>query len=315
MQERFLKLRNLILYSINKKERRKLKSQKTKLRLSPPNTPLGVIERIIGISFGSMLMAISINALIAPYGLLSGGISGLALLTKYVFNLPIPLGIFLFNVPIFIWGIKCLSKSFLVYSFVGIITLIIALPLTKPFIPIPDLDLILVSISSGIVNGIGGGIIFKYGGSPGGTSIIAMIMKKKRNISIGSFSFYSNALILALSLFFFDLKITLYTAVSIWISGKMNDYVIDGINRNKSVIIISDKSAEIAMHIMKDLHRGVTYLEGCGAFSGCHKSVINCVVSNYEIAKLREIVANLDQQAFMFITDVTEVSGKGFTWG
>lgn len=273
-----------------------------------------IFLKIVGISIGAIITAVSINALAAPYGLLSGGASGLALLGNYIFNLPIYLGILLINIPIFIWGLKILNRSFMVYSLIGTISLIIALPLTKPYLPVPQLDLFLVSLFSGLVNGIGGGIIFKYGGSSGGTSIISMIAKKKRNISIGASSFYSNLIILILSLFFFDLKITLYTGISMWVSGRMTDYVIEGMNRNKSVIIISDKSTAIGKQIIEELHRGVTYLEGYGAFSGNHKTIINCVVNNYEIAKLKELVLNIDQQAFMFFTDVTEVSGKGFTW-
>lgn len=270
--------------------------------------------KLTGVCIGAVITAISINALIVPYGLLSGGVSGLALLGKYIFDLPVYLGILILNIPIFIWGLKILNRSFIIYSLIGTVVLIISLPLTKPYIPIPQLDLFLVSLFSGLLSGIGGGIIFKYGGSSGGTSIISMIMKKKRNISVGVFSFYCNLVILGLSLFFFDLKIALYTAISMWASGKMTDYVIEGINRTKSVIIISDKSTAIGKLIIEELHRGVTYLEGYGAFSGNHKTVINCVVNNYEIAKLRDLVLNTDQQAFMFVTDVAEVSGKGFTW-
>jgi uncharacterized membrane-anchored protein YitT (DUF2179 family) len=99
-----------------------------------------------------------------------------------------------------------------------------------------------------------------------------------------------------------------------WVGGKVTDAVIEGFNHNKSVMIISDKSSEIAGRIMNDLHRGVTYLEGQGAYSGQPKLVISCVVSHYEIPKLNEIVHSIDNKAFIYITETIEVNGKGFTW-
>lgn len=273
-----------------------------------------IFIRLGGISFGAILLAISYNALAIPYGLLSGGIGGIALLCNYVFGLPVHLGFLFFNIPIFVLGLKELDREFIIYSLICTIMVIFALPLTAPFIPYLDLDLILVAIFSGILAGTGIGIVFKFGGSTGGNDVISMIMKKKKNISIGSFSFFFNMMVLIASLYFFDLKISLYTAISMWFNGKMINIVIDGINHNKSVTIISDQNQIIAQQIMSELHRGVTYLKGEGAFSGNSKIVINCVLNHFEIAKIKQIVFNIDPQAFMYVTEIKEVSGKGFTF-
>jgi uncharacterized membrane-anchored protein YitT (DUF2179 family) len=271
------------------------------------------IKSIAGITIGAILLAIAINAIIIPTGLLSGGAGGLALVGQYLFKLPVDIGMLLINIPIFIWGIKELNKRFIVYSLIGTAVTIIAIPITRPLVVVPKLDLFLASITSGVLMGIGVGLILKCGASTGGTDIVAMIMKKKKNMSVGTVSFAFNLIVLAISAFYFNLSITLYTAVSMYVTGKVIDFVLEGLNRNKSIMIVSDKSHEIADKIMKELGRGVTYLEGQGAYSGEQKLVINCVVNNFEVAKVKEIVREFDKQAFMFFTDTAEVSGKGFT--
>lgn len=273
-----------------------------------------VLVRLAGIATGAALIAISINAFIIPYGLLSGGVSGLSLMINYLTGFPVYLGIFLINLPIFLWGLKELDHQFIIYSAAGTIVLILVLPLSRPYIPVYELDLFLASLFSGISTGLGSGIVLKYGASTGGTDIISMIAKKKKNISVGATSFYCNIAVLLPSLYFFDLKIAMYTAISMWIGGKVIDTVIEGFNHNKSVMIISDRSAEIADRIIYDMHRGVTYLEGQGAYSGQPKHVISCVVSHYEIPRLNEIVHSIDKKAFIYVTETVEVKGRGFTW-
>lgn len=275
---------------------------------------LSLTKIFFWISVGSVLLAFSYNTFVIPFGLLSGGISGLALMGNYLFNFPVYLGIGLLNLPLFIWGLIELDRRFILYSLVGMCVLILALPLTKPFTPQVDLDLFLAAMVAGVVGGIGGGIVFRCGASGGGTDIAGMIMKKKINLSIGSFSFYVNIVILGLFLFFFSPKIVMYTAFSIWVGGRVTDFVIDGPNRNKAVTIISDKGEEIAKRIMIDLNRGVTFLNGEGAYSGESKKVINSVVNNYELAKVRALVLEIDKKAFMYVNDTAEVLGKGYTW-
>ena len=289
--------------------------RKTRVRLAKAERfGLKFLIKLIGITTGSVLIAIAYNTLIIPYGLLTGGIGGLSLMGNYLFGFPIYLVIFLLNIPLFIWGMKELDREFIFYSIIGTAALIIALPLTKPYIYTPNVDLFLVSIFSGVVVGLGVGIILKFGGSSGGIDIVSIIMKKKANISIGAFSFFANLIVLAFSLFFFKFNLVLYTCVSMWVSGKVTDAVLEGFNHKKSVTIISDKNEIIAERIMNEINRGVTYLEGYGGFTGERKAVINSIVNNFENAKLKEIISEEDPAAFVVITDAIEVSGKGFTY-
>lgn len=272
-----------------------------------------IAKKLAVITAGSIILAISYNAFVVPNKLLSGGISGLALIGKYTLGIPLYAGIALLNIPVFWLGLKKLNREFVFYSIVGLLVEIIALILTKPLIPAPQLDLFLASVFSGVLGGVGSGLILKEGASTGGTDILSMIAKKEKNISIGSSFFIFNLFVITLSLFFFDLKIALYTIVSMWVNGKVTDSVINGFNTNKSVVIISDYSSQIAERIMTELNRGVTFLKGQGAYSGDDRHVINCVASHYEIAKIKEIVYETDPKAFMFITEIVEVLGKGFT--
>lgn len=289
-------------------------TEKTAVELTRlKRTGFNIAKKLIGIIIGSLLVAISFNALILPYDLLTGGAGGLALIGKYVFDLPVHIGFLLINIPIFFWGLKELDREFMLYSLIGTVVVIIALPFSKPFIPVPELDLFLAAVFSGILSGMGIGIVLKFGASTGGPDILSVIMKKKRNISVGAFAFYFNIFVLALSLCFFDLKILLYTVISMWAAGKATDVVVEGVSKNKSVMIISEKNDIISERIIKDLQRGVTCLEGYGAFSGNKKQVLNCVVNHFEIAKLKEIVDEIDEKAFMFVTETVEVAGRGFT--
>lgn len=274
---------------------------------------LSIILRLLAISIGAVIIAISYNALVIPNGLLSGGVAGIALIGNYLLGIPFYLGVLMLNIPIFLFGLKELNWRFIVYSLIGTAAMVVALPLTKPYTPVPHLDLFLAAVFSGAIGGIGKGIILKYGASTGGTDILSILAKKRWNISVGAFSFYCNLLVILVSLFLFDIKIALYTIVSMWVGGKAIDTVIDGLNRNKSVMIISEQSVEIAGRIMNEVSRGVTFLEGQGAYSGDPKKVINCVVNHYEIPKVKEIVLDVDPQAFMFVRETVEVSGQGFT--
>lgn len=271
-----------------------------------------IFKELLGITLGAVILAIAFNTLIIPYQLLSGGVGGLALMGNYLFALPVSLGIFLLNIPIFLWALKELDRKFILYSLLGTIIMTVALPLTRPYLEVPKIDLFLAAIYGGVGVGLGAGIVFRFGASTGGTDIISIVMKKKKNIPVGTFSFFTNIAVMTLFIFIFDIKIVLYTALSMWVSGKVTDFVIDGINRNKSVTIISDNHTLIAKRILQELNRGVTLLDGHGGFSGSSKQVITCVVNNFEIGKLKELVFATDNRAFVFITEITDVTGEGF---
>lgn len=272
-----------------------------------------VAVNLLTVSAGALLMAVSLNTLLIPYGLLSGGVTGLALILFYLLKVPVFLSILLLNVPIFWWGGREINRKFLLYSLTGTLALTALLPATHGLVLIPQIDLILVAIFGGALSGTGLGLVFRGHGSTGGTDIIAIILRKKKSLGIGEVGFYSNLLIIAISLMFFPLNTGLYTIISMFVAGKMTDVVITGLNTSKSVIVVSSKSFQIGNRIINEMHRGVTYFAGIGAFTREEKAVVNCIANRFEVARLKSIVAETDPNAFVYISDASEVLGKGFT--
>lgn len=262
---------------------------------------------------GTLIVAISINTFIIPHGLLSGGVSGLAILLHYLTGVPVSAAIFLMNIPIFWWGAREINRQFLLYSLLGTASLTLFIQITTGLFPVPEVDLVLAAIFGGALSGTGLGLVFRGHGSTGGTDIIAMVLRKKKNLGIGEVAFYANIIVIGLSLSLFPVNIGLYTIVSMFVASKVTDSVMVGLNTKKSVIIVSDHSIVIGERIINDLHRGVTYFSGTGAYTKANKAVVNCVVNRFEIARLKTLVEGIDPNAFMYISDASEVLGKGFS--
>lgn len=272
-----------------------------------------ILTNILTITAGAFLMAVSINAFLIPHGLLAGGVTGVALVAYYLLKIPVSIGIFLLNIPVFWLGAREINRQFILYSLLGTLLLTVLLPATSGLVPIPQIDLFLAAVFGGALNGAGLGLVFRSHGSTGGADIIAAVLRKKLGLGIGEVGFYSNLAVIGISLIFFPISIGLYTIIYMFTAGKITDVVIMGLNTNKSVIIISNKSFQIGDRIINELHRGVTYLTGIGAYTRKETSVVNCVVNRFEIARLKSIVLQADPEAFMYISDASEVLGRGFS--
>jgi len=268
-------------------------------------------SRVSGILLGSLIIACSVNGLLIPHKLLSGGVTGLAMLLQYFFQLPTGLTILIINIPIFALGLKYISKRFAVLSLIGMLGFSFFLTLTRK-ITIPIDDLILVAVFGGILNGIGMGIVFRKRGSLGGSDIIAVIFNKYSSFSIGSVLMATNGIILLLSAVYFNVQLALYTMISMYISTQVIDFVQEGLNHRKSIIIISDKQEEITSAILEKLNRGVTFLHGEGAYTHREKEIIYCIIKTMELPKLKDLVTRIDPKAFMSVSDTKEVLGRGF---
>ncbi|NLI14144.1 YitT family protein [Pelotomaculum propionicicum] len=289
--------------------------QNLRSRFPPAEALKSIFINLLFILAGTLLVALSLNTIYIPHGLLAGGITGLALVLFYLFKIPVYLSIILLNIPVFWWGAREINRSFLFYSLAGTIALSAQLPATQGCLPVPQIDLILAAIYGGAISGVGFGLVFRGQGSTGGTDIVAVILRKKKNLGIGEITFYSNLLVITISLLFFPLNTGLYTIISMFVTGKIIDIVITGLNTSKSVIIVSNQSSQIGGRIINELHRGVTYFVGAGAFTQKEKNVVNCVVHRFELARLKRIVTEVDPEAFMYISDASEVLGKGFSRG
>ncbi|ACV62103.1 protein of unknown function DUF161 [Desulfofarcimen acetoxidans DSM 771] len=290
---------------------------KDKLVLLCNNLKTCSIRRILTNLFliftGAFVVALSLNMLIIPHHLLTGGITGIAIILKYLIKTPVAWMILFLNIPIFVWGYREINKTFFIYSLIGTFALSIMISITRNLFPVPQIDLILVAIFGGALNGAGFGLIFRGNGSTGGTDIIAIVLRKKKNLGLGEVTFYFNLIVILVSLIFFPVNVGLYTIISMYVASNIMDTVIIGVNTKKSVIIISDRPTQIGNCIINELHRGVTYFVAQGAYSKMNKTVVNSVINRFELAHLKDIVTRVDPGAFVYISDASEVLGQGFT--
>ena len=217
------------------------------------------------------------------------------------------------NVPLFILGGMKIGKKFFWGSLIGIVTVTAALELFTR-IPVPQTEPLLACIYGGVLIGGGLGIVFMAGASTGGSDIIVRLLKRKwRNVPIGTINMCFDLVVMVLTGFAFgDMSKALYTGITVFISGKVLDMVVYSFDYSKVTLIISEKHNEIADRILKKLERGVTYLNGEGAYSHTEKKVILTAVKRYQLADLKQLVVDVDPDAFVIVQEAHQVLGDGF---
>ena len=268
---------------------------------------------LLMIAVGSLISATGINAFLVPHKFLSSGVSGLSQLFSYLTPVSVGTYVLLLNIPVFIMGWFTVGRIFVLGSAVGLLTFTGSLYATAwmaatGWAPEP----ILSALIGGVLSGAGTGLVFRANSSHGGIDIIAAAIKKRRSLSIGTVAFLFNAVIVALLAFIFGLHAALYTIVAQFCSSLALDRVMLGLDTSRAIFIISGKPQEIAALILKKLNRGVTYLEGEGAYLGRRQRVIYCVVLLSQLARVKHYVRTVDPHAFLTVAEVSEVSGQGF---
>lgn len=263
-------------------------------------------------------MALAINLIYEPLGLVTGGLSGLAIIVKEITRflweggLPVWLFTVIVNIPLFIMAIKVLGLKTMFSVFIGTVSLVIALMI----IPIYDFqfdDLLLSSVVGGAITGVGLGMVFSASASTGGTDLLAtLIHKYKRHISVPFILTFIDGAIIVLGALVFGLGNALYAIISVFITTKVSDGILEGLKFAKMAYIISDEYDRIAEEIMTTLDRGVTGLSSTGMYSNKERKMLFCVVSKKEIVKITEIAKKIDPNSFVIVNDVREVMGEGF---
>lgn len=272
-----------------------------------------IIRKLAFIVLGNFLCSIAFNVFFIPSKLLSGGVGGLGILIQYLTGIPAGIWVFIINIPIFIIGSKMVDREFAIYGFISMLIFSSLLTITSGIgrYLVVD-DILLTSVFGGIFNGVGMGLMFRNRVSQGGFDIVATILRKKYNVNIGTALMGVNTIIISLSSLLFGYKSAMYTLIAMYVGYRVLDKVQTGFNIKKNVVIVSDKSEELANAIIKRLHRGVTFLEGIGGYTNEDKKVIYCIITSRETAKLKNIVDEIDPNAFLTINDVVEVKGRGF---
>ena len=240
-----------------------------------------------------------------------GGISGVALIIYYLIHIDVSYIYFAINIPLIIIGYKILGKDFIIKTLFATVILTFFLKLFENMKG-PMEDILVASIFGGALNGLGIGIIFTAGGSSGGTDIIAKIVNKWKGIPISKVLLFLDFLILSSVALIFGKTIFMYTLISVVVSSKMIDIIQEGISSAKGVTIITSYPDEIKERIMSELGRGVTILCGKGGYTNNKIDIVYCVVGKYQLIKVKHIVKEIDSAAFMTVSEVNEVIGKGF---
>ena len=259
---------------------------------------------------GCVLVSIGLEIFLVPNGLVDGGVVGMSIMASHVSGLPLGLFTFLFNVPFFILGYKHIGKTFTICTLFSVICLSIGVSVLHP-VPGITHDILLAAVFGGVIMGAGVGLIIRNGGSLDGTEIVAIILDKRISFSIGEIVMFFNLFILGISSLIFGWDKAMYSLLAYFIAFKVIDIVVEGLDEAKAVMIISEQYEDITSAIMDRLGRGLTLLDGKGAYKGLETNVIYVIVSRLEITKLKSIVLGFDENALITIGNV-EVTGKSY---
>lgn len=268
------------------------------------------------IVIGSFILASGFVLFITPYKIIPGGVYGIAIVLHYLFDVPVGMMALTMDIPLTLIGIRVLGPRFGYKTVVGfLLTAFFVDGLTYLYgvEPLVTNEPLLSSIYGGVFLGLGLGLIFKSKATSGGTDIVAMMISKYTKLPIGQLLIYVDSVIVLIGLAVFqDWKIPLYSLIVIFITGKVIDTVLQGVNYDKALFIISEKHDEIRNKIINDLNRGGTFIRGNGMYNGAEKTMIFTVVSRREMSLLQEFIHEIDAHAFVTVIDAHEILGEGF---
>ena len=268
-----------------------------------------ILTKVIFLTLGPFIAAFALEIFLVPNEIIDGGIVGISIIVSALTGLNLGTLIFFLNIPFFLLAFNKIGKKFVIQTFyaVGMLALginvfqLLNLPTTH--------DLLLSTVFVVIALGTGVGLVLKNEGSLDGTEILSLVLSKKFGFSVGEIIMTFNVFIYGAAGLVFGWNRAMYAVLTYFIAFKVIDIVLEGLNSSKSIRIISDKAYDIGQELLEQLGIGVTYLKGIGAYSGNEKTIIYCVVSRLEMAKMKEIIKDIDPRAFISVVDVHEAYG------
>lgn len=261
---------------------------------------------------GAFIIGFAIKNIYDPVNLVTGGVSGISIIAKEVWKIPLWITNTVLNIPLFLFSIRVKGWQFIKRTLVSTVALSLSLYLIPEMYFLMD-DLFLAALFGGLISGVGVGLVFLQSATTGGTDMLAALIQRKfKHYSIAQIMQVLDAVIVLAGASVFGIRYALYALIAIYAVAKLSDGMIEGLKFAKQAYIISDKSKEIAEAVMEQLDRGVTAIEAVGMYSGQQKKLLYCVVSKKEIVKLKEIVAEYDPAAFVIVSEAKEVFGEGF---
>lgn len=274
-----------------------------------------ILYRLVMIIFGAGCAAVSIELFLIPNQIIDGGIIGVSLILDYltpnVWWLSFSTLVVILNLPFMYSGYKQIGKTFMLSTVFGIVCLSIIESMlhgVKPF----TTDPILATVFGGLILGVGVGIVIRHGGSLDGTEVMGILLTKKLPFSVGEFVMFVNLFVFTWAAFVLGVEQAMYSVMTYYIAFKTIDIVIQGLDETKAVIIVSDYYDEVSNAILHRLGRGTTKLIGKGGYTDQEKEVIYAVVTRLEVTKLKALVHEIDENAFITIMSTQEVKGAKF---
>ena len=264
---------------------------------------------LILITIGAVMAALALELILIPNSMIDGGMNGISIILNTLFGGSLGIIIFIVNLPFLILGYKQLGKKFVFKAGYGMILFSILLEVFGNYTPLID-DTLLATVYGGILLGVGCGLIIKEGGCLDGTEIVAILINRKKSLSVGQVVFCFNIVIYGAAIFVFGAERALYSLLTYFVSYKVIDMVSDGLNSAKAAFIITDDGSEIASAILKRLGRTVTVLSGEGIISHGDKRVLYTVITRFEVSILKDILNDVDDSSFVTVFDVSEIIGN-----
>ncbi|AIG25262.1 YitT family protein [Brevibacillus sp. 7WMA2] len=267
--------------------------------------------KFIFITIGAIMMAVSLELFLVPNKVIDGGIAGISIMMSSITNLPLGLFLFFFNLPFLIVGFKQIGKTFAISTLYGIAIMSLTTSMLH-HVPAFTNEKMLAVLFGGVILGVGVGLVIRFGGTLDGTEIVAILLSRKTRVPVGQLIMFINFFIFIMAGFVFEWDSAMYSIFTYYIAFKLIDIVVEGLNESKSVTIISKEYEEISEAINARLGRSTTYVYARGGYSKEETQMIYCVVTRLEVAKLRAIIHEIDDSAFIAIEHVSDVSGGNF---
>ena len=272
-----------------------------------------VFKEYFLIILGSFVMGYAIKNILDPVNLVTGGVSGFAVIFNGLWRVPLWITNTALNIPLFIITYIIKGKNFMIKTIVATTALSVALAVIPEHSIINDGDILLSAIFGGIVMGVGTGLVFMNRATTGGTDMMAAdIQHFMRHKSVAQILMVLDGMVVLLGAGIFGINKALYAVISVFLVTVISDRIIDGLKFGKVLYIISDKSTEIADRIMAEMERGVTAIKAKGMYTGNDKQMLYVVVQSREVPQVKDIIYEVDRDAFLILSNATEVVGEGF---
>jgi uncharacterized membrane-anchored protein YitT (DUF2179 family) len=267
---------------------------------------------------GTGLIALSVQAVFDPMGMVTGGFTGIGILIRRMTVSVVPGGIplwltnLLLNLPAFVAAWFIMGKVFVKRTAIAAVLLSVWLAVI-PVMDLADGDYLLAAIYGGLLSGIGIALVLRTGNATGGTDLLASLLHRKfRNYSVAQILLVLDGSIILAGFYLVGARPALYAILTVTIVTKVSDMILDGMNYSKMIFVVSDHSGEIAEHILYEMDRGCTAIPAQGMYSDEMRKMLFCVVGKKEVLDFKDCVKELDPHAFVIVTDATEVLGEGF---